>query len=44
MMNRKNYTSPEVIINLFLNDEVITASASGAPDDSDIELPFVPAD
>ena len=43
-MNRKNYTSPEFIINLFLNDEVITASASGAPDDSDIELPFVPAD
>ena len=44
MMNRKNYTSPEEIIKSFSNDEVITASASGAPDDSDIELPFVPAD
>lgn len=44
MMNRKNYTSPEVIIKSFSNDEVLTASTTVTSDDADIELPFIPAD
>ena len=42
-MSKKNYISPEMIIKLFSSEEVITASASGTPDDSDIELPLIPA-
>lgn len=44
MTNRKNYTSPEVIIKSFSNDEVLTASTAVTSDDADIELPFIPAD
>ncbi len=44
-MNRKDYTAPEMMIKMFAEDEIITASMLTATRDPDapIELPMVPA-